>query len=93
MSIHVALRHSTHYTFDRRVMLSPHVVRLRPAPHSRTPILGYTLKVTPATHFINWQQDPFGKYLAWLVIPEATRAFSVDAELIAGMTGIKIFQG
>jgi len=47
----------------------------------------------PATHFINWQQDPFGKYLAWLVIPEATRAFSVDAELIAGMTGIKIFQG
>lgn len=53
MSIHVAIRHTTHYRFDRRVALGPHVVRLRPAPHSRTPILAYTLKITPETHFIN----------------------------------------
>jgi uncharacterized protein (DUF2126 family)/transglutaminase-like putative cysteine protease len=91
MSIHVAIRHTTHYTFDRRVMLSPHVVRLRPAPHSRTPILAYTLKITPETHFINWQQDPFGNYLARLVFPEATREFSVDVEVIADMTVINPF--
>ena len=91
MSIHVAIRHTTHYTFDRRVMLSPHVVRLRPAPHSRTPILAYTMKITPETHFINWQQDPFGNYLARLVFPEATRKFSVDVEVIADMTVINPF--
>ncbi|MHB1187838.1 transglutaminase family protein [Thiobacillus sp.] len=91
MSTHVALRHTTHYTFDRRVTLSPHVVRLRPAPHSRTPILAYTLKITPEKHFINWQQDPFGNYLARLVFPETTREFSVDVEVIADLTVINPF--
>lgn len=91
MSIHVAIRHTTHYRFDRRVSLSPHVIRLRPAPHSRTPILAYTMKITPEKHFINWQQDPFGNYLARLVFPEQTREFSVDVEVIADMTVINPF--
>jgi uncharacterized protein (DUF2126 family) len=91
MSIHVAIRHTTTYRFDRRVTLGPHLVRLRPAPHSRTPILGYTLAITPGKHFINWQQDPFGNYLARLVFPEATREFSVDVEVIADMTVINPF--
>ena len=91
MSIHVAIRHTTHYKFDRRVSLSPHVIRLRPAPHSRTPIVSYTMKVTPEKHFINWQQDPFGNYLARLVFPDATREFSVDVEVIADMTVINPF--
>ncbi len=91
MSIHVALRHTTAYKFDRRVTLSPHIVRLRPAPHSRTPILAYSLKITPEKHFINWQQDPFGNYLARLVFPEATSEFSVDVEVIADLTVINPF--
>jgi uncharacterized protein (DUF2126 family) len=91
MSIHIAIRHTTRYTFDRRVTLSPHVIRLRPAPYSRTPVLAYTMKVTPEKHFINWQQDPFGNYLARLVFPEATREFSVDVEVIADMTVINPF--
>jgi len=91
MSICVALRHITTYKFDRPVTLSPHVVRLRPAPHCRTPIRGYALNVTPAKHFLNWQQDPFGNWLARLVFSEMTREFTVDVEVIVEMTTIDPF--
>ena len=86
-----SLRHSTHYRFDRLVGLSAHTVRLRPAPHCRTPISAYSLKVTPSDHFINWQQDPFGNYLARLVFPDKARELLVDVEVIADMTPINPF--
>jgi uncharacterized protein (DUF2126 family) len=85
VSIHVALNHVTHYRYDRRVGLSPQVVRLRPAPHCRTPVLSYSLRVEPALHFINWQQDPFANYLARLVFPEPTTEFKVTVDLVAQM--------
>ncbi len=83
MSIHVALRHVTQYQFDRPVSLSPHVVRLRPAPHCRTPVLSYSLKITPGDHFINWQQDPQSNYLARLVFPEKATELTVEVDLVA----------
>ena len=85
MSIHVALNHVTHYRYDRRVALSPQVVRLRPAPHCRTPILAYSLRIEPEPHFINWQQDPFANHLARLVFPEMTTGFKVTVDLVAEM--------
>ncbi len=86
MSIHVALHHRTHYRYDRPVSHSPHVVRLRPAPHSRTPILSYSLRVLPAQHFINWQQDPQSNYLARLVFPEKATELLIEVDLVAEMS-------
>ena len=91
MSIHVNLNHFTRYRFDRPAALSPHLVRLRPAPHCRTPIEAYALKISPATHFINWQQDPFGNYVARLVFPEKTTELTVEVDLTADMTVINPF--
>jgi uncharacterized protein (DUF2126 family) len=85
MSIHAALSHITHYQYDRLVNLGPQVVRLRPAPHSRSKIVSYSLRIEPAQHFINWQQDPFANYQARLVFPEKTREFKVTVDLVVEM--------
>jgi uncharacterized protein (DUF2126 family)/transglutaminase-like putative cysteine protease len=91
VGIKVGIEHRTSYTFDRPVEVHPHVVRLRPAPHSRTPIEAYSLDVEPAEHFINWQQDAFGNFLARLVFPEPARRLSITVGLIADMKVINPF--
>jgi uncharacterized protein (DUF2126 family)/transglutaminase-like putative cysteine protease len=91
VGIKVALEHRTSYTFDRLVEVYPHVVRLRPAPHSRTPIEAYSLQVEPADHFINWQQDAFGNFLARLVFPTRSRSLTITVGLIADMKVINPF--
>lgn len=91
MAIRVAINHKTSYHYDRPVSLSPHIFRLRPAVHSRTPIEAYSFKITPKEHFINWQQDPFGNYQARVVFPEKTRELTIDVEVIADMVVINPF--
>ena len=91
MSIHVALNHVTHYSYDRLINLGPQVVGLRPCAHSRTRILSYSLKIGPEKHFVNWQQDPQGNYLARLVFPEKTREFRVEVDMVAEMSVINPF--
>jgi uncharacterized protein (DUF2126 family)/transglutaminase-like putative cysteine protease len=91
MAIRAALNHRTRYRFPRPVWLSPHVVRLRPAPHCRTPVLSYSLKVSPSDHFINWQQDPYSNRMARLVFPSKARELSIEVDLVAELTVINPF--
>ncbi len=91
MGILVALEHRTTYSFDRRVAIAPHVIRLRPAPHCRTPITSYSLKVAPEPHFLNWQQDPFGNFQARLVFPEPATMLDITVDLIADLTVVNPF--
>jgi uncharacterized protein (DUF2126 family) len=91
MTIRISLNHKTTYVYDRHVTLSPQVVRLRPAAHCRTPICSYSLTVEPSDHFISWQQDPQGNFLARLVFPDRVKTFDVEVDLIADMTVINPF--
>ena len=91
MAIRVALQHRTTYRFDRSVGLGPHEIRLRPAPHCRTPILGYSLNVTPDKYFLNWQQDPYGNWVARLVFTDRADALDIRVDLTADMTVINPF--
>ena len=86
MAIRIALSHRTTYRYDRDVALSPHEIRLRPAPHCRTPVLAYSLTIEPASHFVNWQQDPYGNYVARVVFPERTPRLDVAVDLVAELS-------
>ncbi len=86
MSIHVALHHRTSYKYERPVEHGAHVVRLRPAPHCRSNVLAYSLKVGPAEHFINWQQDPQANYLARLMFPEPMDRLDIEVDLVVEMS-------
>jgi transglutaminase-like putative cysteine protease len=91
MAIRVALSHRTSYRFDRAVALSPHEIRLRPAPHCRTPVIGYSLTIEPAKHFINWQQDPYGNWIARAVFPDPAERLEITVDLTADLTVINPF--
>src|SRR5215469_12271570 len=91
LSILVGLQHVTHYKYDRPVSIGPQIVRLRPAPHCRTPVASYSLKVLPANHFVNWQQDPQGNWLARFVFPEKSDELKFEIDLTAELAVVNPF--
>ncbi len=91
MGTQVAVNHRTTYEYDRRVTLSPHVVRLRPAPHCRTPVTSYSLRIDPPDHFLNWQQDPHGNHLARAVFQTPARRLHIEVDLVAELTAMNPF--
>jgi uncharacterized protein (DUF2126 family)/transglutaminase-like putative cysteine protease len=91
MGIRVALRHVSKYSYDRTITLNPHVVRLRPAPHARTLIPAYSLRVEPEPHFLNWQQDPYSNHLARIVFLKPAQTMTVTVDLVADLVPINPF--
>src|SRR3954468_1834960 len=91
MAITVGLKHATRYTYNRPISLGPQIVRLRPAPHCRTGVSSYSLTVTPAQHFVNWQQDPHGNWLARFVFPEKAEELRIEVDLMADIAVINPF--
>ncbi|WP_111708773.1 transglutaminase family protein [Lutibacter citreus] len=91
MALKIVISHKTVYKYDRLVSLSPHIFRLRPAPHSRTPIESYSIKIKPENQFFNWQQDPFGNYMARLIFPDKTKELSIEVEILADLKTINPF--
>ncbi|KKB80242.1 IMP dehydrogenase [Devosia soli] len=86
MSIKAAIYHLTHYRYDRPVFLGPQIIRLQPAPHSKTKVLSHSLRVSPDLHFVNTQQDPYGNYLTRFVFPEPVTELKIEVDLVADMT-------
>lgn len=90
MASKASLHHKTIYRYDRPVRLSPQEIRLRPAPHARTPIISYNLSVSPEAE-IRWQQDPAGNHVARVTFPEKVQSFEIDVRLVADLSPINPF--
>lgn len=87
----VRIQHSTTYRYAKPALLGPHVIRLRPSPQARTPLLAYNLDVaTDAGRAraedapeLRWLDNPWGSREARVSfaagVPVGELALTVDA--------------
>jgi len=91
MTVRIALHHRTRYAFDRPTALGPHEIRLRPAPHARTPVTAYSLRIAPEDHLLRWQQDAYGNHVARVLFPGRTSELAITVDLVADLTVVNPF--
>lgn len=91
MGIQVALHHRTHYRYGKPVLLGPQTVQLHPAPHCRTPVLNYSLAITPPEHTVSWHFDALSNHVARVLVPAKTPEFGTDVRLVVDLTAINPF--
>lgn len=91
MGFQVSLHHRTEYRYDKPVSLGPQTIQLRPTPYCRTPILSYSLGITPADHTLYWLLDPHANHSARVLFSGKTSEFVVDVNLVADLTPINPF--
>ena len=91
MGKQVAVHHTTRYRYERPVSLGPQVIQLRPAPHCRTPILSYSLEVTPLDRVLSWMFDPLANQVARVLFPSQVAEFVVDVKLVAELQPVNPF--
>lgn len=85
------LQHRTRYDYDRAVTLGPQLVRLRPAPHTRTLVPKYEMRCEPSWHYLHWQQDPFANWQARVLFTEPVEYFDIQCQLVAALEPINPF--
>ena len=94
MSIHVALHHQARPTATTGWSTLGAAGRAPAAraalPHADPVLLA--ARSSRQSHFINWQQDPYGNYLARARVPrEDDASFEVEVDLVADMAVINPF--
>jgi uncharacterized protein (DUF2126 family)/transglutaminase-like putative cysteine protease len=91
MGTKIAVHHESRYRYERPVSLGPQTILLRPAPHCRTPILNYSLEITPSDALLSWQFDPLANHIARVVFSGKTAEFSAKVDLVADLVPVNPF--
>jgi uncharacterized protein (DUF2126 family)/transglutaminase-like putative cysteine protease len=80
--VRLFVQHKTAYQYPKPAALGPHLIRLRPAAHTKAKIETYSLKIAQPCE-LRWQQDPAGNWVARVSFPKGSRydALNITVEM------------
>ncbi len=86
------VQHKSHYAYPKPAAIGPHLIRLRPANHTRAHIESYRLLVG-GEHRLHWYQDPHGNHVARVTFQVADRrpTFDVTVEIAVEIKPVNPF--